>query len=229
MPVTSTCPTTTPEAASRPSWCPTPLGGVKEQTAGLYAERLAAEGFATLAFDASYQGEGEGTPRFLENPFARAEDVKSAVTFLTTRDEVDPERLGALGICASGGYVSYAAQTEHRIKAVATVSGADIGGMFREGLGGGQSEDVLRATLYQAGKDRTSEACGAEPCLQRIAPETEEEAPNAPGLFQEAYEYYRTPAPSTPTRPIGCSPAASTRSSGTPPTTSSASSRRARC
>ncbi|MEU7341349.1 MULTISPECIES: alpha/beta hydrolase [unclassified Streptomyces] len=178
-----------------------PFGGVKEQTAGLYAERLAAEGFVALAFDASYQGESEGEPRFLENPFARAEDIKSAVTFLTTRAEVDTERIGALGICASGGYVPYAAQTEHRIRAVATVSGADMGALFREGLGGGQSEDVIRQMLDQAGKDRTAEAGGAEPRLERVVPETEADAEGWPTLYQEGRDYYRTPRAQHPNSP----------------------------
>ncbi|MFG2949875.1 alpha/beta hydrolase [Streptomyces adustus] len=178
-----------------------PFGGVKEQTAGLYAEKLAGEGFAALAFDASYQGESEGEPRLLENPFARAEDIKSAVTFLTTRDEVDPEHIGALGICASGGYVPYAAQTETRIKAVATVSGADMGILFREGLGGGQSEDVIRGMLEQAGKDRTAEARGEKPRLERICPETEEEAQGWPTLYQQGREYYRTPRAQHPNSP----------------------------
>ncbi|AWW43028.1 DeoR faimly transcriptional regulator [Streptomyces sp. AS58] len=170
-----------------------PFGGVKEQTAGLYAQRLAGEGFVALAFDASYQGESEGEPRFLENPFARAEDIKSAVTYLTTRDEVDPERIGALGICASGGYVSYAAQTEHRIKAVASVSGADMGALFREGLGGGQSEDVIRGMLARAGKDRTAEARGEKARLEHIVPETAQEAEGWPTLYQQGSNYYRTP------------------------------------
>ncbi|BDH05877.1 alpha/beta hydrolase [Streptomyces seoulensis] len=178
-----------------------PFGGVKEQTAGLYAERLAGEGFVALAFDASYQGESEGEPRFLENPFARAEDVRSAVTFLTTRDEVDPDRIGALGICASGGYVPYAAQTDHRIKAVATVSAADMGALFREGLGGGQSEDVIRGMLDQAGKDRTAEALGEAPRLEHIVPESAEDAEGWPTLYQQGSDYYRTPRAQHPNSP----------------------------
>ncbi|HEX2314806.1 MAG TPA: alpha/beta hydrolase, partial [Thermomonospora sp.] len=170
-----------------------PGGGVKEQTASVYAERLARAGFATLVFDAAYQGESEGEPRGLENPFQRAEDVRAAVTYLTTRDDVDPARIGALGICASGGYVPFAAQTDHRIKAVGTVSAVDIRSLLVEGLGRTQGPEVLQAMLDQAGELRTAEARGEAPRTERWAPESAEGLEDAPTLFREAQDYYRTP------------------------------------
>ncbi|MFA3878621.1 alpha/beta hydrolase [Streptomyces sp. MMCC 100] len=170
-----------------------PGGGVKEQTASTYAERLARQGYATLVFDAAYQGESEGTPRGLENPFQRAEDVRAAVTYLTTRDDVDPNRVGALGICASGGYVPFAAQTDHRIKAVATVSAVDIRSLLVEGLGRTQGPEVLQAMLDQAGALRTAEARGEAPATLNWAPESPEGLEEAPVLYREAQDYYRTP------------------------------------
>ncbi len=170
-----------------------PFGGVKEQTAGLYARELAGQGFATLAFDATYQGDSTGEPRGLENPFARAEDITNAVTFLSTLDQVDPERIGALGICASGGYVPFAATTDHRIKAVTTVSALDNGAMFREGFGGGQDEQVLQEMLEAAAHARTAEATAGTFRLDPIAPQTLEETRDLPTLLRESYDYYRTP------------------------------------
>ncbi|MEU3626905.1 hypothetical protein BS329_40300 [Amycolatopsis coloradensis] len=170
-----------------------PGGGVKEQTASIYAERLAREGYATLVFDAAYQGESEGLPRGLENPFQRAEDVRAAVTYLTTRDDIDLARIGALGICASGGYVPFAAQTDHRIKAVATVSAVDIRSLLVEGLGRTQSPEVLQAMLDQAGALRTAEVRGEAPAVQNWAPESPEGLEEAPTLYREAQDYYRTP------------------------------------
>ncbi|MFJ8493467.1 alpha/beta hydrolase [Streptomyces sp. NPDC094038] len=171
-----------------------PGGGVKEQSPSIYAERLARAGFAALVFDAAYQGESEGEPRGVENPFQRAEDIKSAVTHLTTRYDIDPDRIGALGICASGGYVPYAAQTDHRIRAVATVSAVDLGSVFREGLGRTQDPVILQAMLDQAGAARTAEARGASPQLVEWIPDNAEELlETGTRQFRETFEFYRTP------------------------------------
>ncbi|WP_155059315.1 alpha/beta hydrolase [Streptomyces blattellae] len=171
-----------------------PGGGVKEQSPSIYAERLARAGFAALVFDAAYQGESEGEPRGMENPFQRAEDIKSAVTYLTTRDDIDPDRIGALGICASGGYVPYAAQTDHRIKGVATVSAVDMGSVIREGLGRTQDPAILKALLDRAGAARTAEARGAAPELVAWIPDNAEELlETATRQFRETFEFYCTP------------------------------------
>lgn len=110
-----------------------PGGGVKEQTAGLYAKKLAEQGFVTIAYDASYQGESTGEPRQLENPHIRTEDVSAVIDYLTTLPYVDNDRIGAMGICAGAGYTANAAINDRRIKAVGTVSLVNIGQMFRNG------------------------------------------------------------------------------------------------
>ncbi|GAB6899354.1 alpha/beta hydrolase [Kineosporia succinea] len=168
-----------------------PGGGVKEQSPSIYAERLAREGFAALVFDAAYQGESEGEPRSLEDPFQRAEDVKNAVSYLSTRDDIDPGRIGALGICASGGYVSFAAQTDLRIQAVATVSATDMGLARREGIGGTQTPEELRDLLRAANAARTAEARGADVVRTEWLPH--ELPADAPQDLQEVFEFYRTP------------------------------------
>ena len=170
-----------------------PMSGVKEQTAGLYAERLARAGFVTLAFDAAYQGESEGEPHLLEDPSHRVEDIKAAVTFLSLLDEVDAERIGALGICASGGYLIPAAATEHRIKAVATVSAVDTGSFFRDGIGRTQAPEILQSMLDAAGTARTEEAQGKPAALLQIHPDTEEQARALGQHTYDGWEYYRTP------------------------------------
>lgn len=170
-----------------------PGGGVKKQAAGLYAQNLSNNGFVALVFDASHQGESGGEPRLLEDPSARVEDVRAAVEYLTTLPFVDDEKIGVLGICAGGGYAITAAQTERRIKAVANVSGIDIGAMFRgEGTGGNVSTQLQ--TLEAVAKQRTAEAKGAELMFLNYVPDSPEEFnENTPVLMREGYEYYRTP------------------------------------
>ncbi|MGW7426065.1 alpha/beta hydrolase [Streptomyces sp. NPDC054813] len=112
-----------------------PFGAVKEQVPTTYAKLLAVQGFITLVFDASYQGESGGEPRFSDFPSARTEDVRCAVDFPSIHPDVDAERIGALGICAGGGYTVNVSQTELRFKAVAGVSTFDVGAARRDGVG----------------------------------------------------------------------------------------------
>ncbi len=91
-----------------------PGGGVKEQTAGTYAKKLAEKGFVTIAYDASYQGESGGEPRQLENPYIRTEDISAVIDYLTTLSYVDNTRIGAMGICAGAGYTANAAIQDRR-------------------------------------------------------------------------------------------------------------------
>lgn len=171
--------------------CTHPGGGVKEQTAGLYAQKLAEQGFIALAFDASHQGESEGQPRFLEDPAQRVEDIRSAVDYLTTLSFVDAQRIGALGICAGGGYTLSAAQSEHRIKAVAGVSAVDIGLTFREGWDGKTPVSEQIKVLESVAKQRTAEANGAEHMFANYVPEVVDK--NTIPDMREAHDYYRTP------------------------------------
>ncbi len=168
-----------------------PGSGVKEQAAGLYARHLSGQGFVTLAFDAAYQGESGGTPRGLEDPAHRIEDIKAAVSFLTTRQEADPERIGALGICASGGYALNATASDHRIKAVGTVSAVDIARQFRDGADGTQDPAVFQGMLDAAAAARAAEARGEGPQSFQLFPDTAEQARARGGQHAvEGFEYY---------------------------------------
>ncbi|HCQ1629846.1 TPA: alpha/beta hydrolase [Escherichia coli] len=176
-----------------------PGGGVKEQTAGTYAEKLAEKGFVTIAYDASYQGESGGEPRQLENPYIRTEDVSAVIDYLTTLSYVDNTRIGAMGICAGSGYTANAAIQDRRIKAIGTVSAVNIGSMFRNGWENNvKSIDAL--PYVEAGSNaRTSDISSGEYAIMPLAPMKESDAPNEE--LRQAWEYYHTPRAQYPTAP----------------------------
>lgn len=163
-----------------------PAGGVKEQTSGLYSEELSRRGFAALTFDAARQGESDGVPRGLEDPFQRAEDIRSAVSYLSALDFVDENHIGILGICAAGSYVSYTAQTDWRMKAVATVSAVDPSAEFLE------NPETRGFLLEQAGALRNLEARTGLALATHVNPGTRYEAEQYPekSMFREAFDYY---------------------------------------
>ncbi|EMB4324408.1 alpha/beta hydrolase [Pluralibacter gergoviae] len=176
-----------------------PGGGVKEQTAGTYAQSLSERGFVTIAYDASYQGESSGEPRQLENPHIRTEDVSAVIDYLTTQPFVDAARIGAMGICAGAGYTANAAIQDRRIRAIGTVSAVNIGAMFRNGWENNvKSIDAL--PLIAAGSDaRTEDIRSDRPSTMPLAPMNESDAPNEE--LRQAWEYYHTPRAQYPTAP----------------------------
>lgn len=175
-----------------------PGGGVKEQTAGLYAKKLAEQGFVTIAYDASYQGESTGEPRQLENPYIRTEDVSAVIDYLTTLPYVDTENIGAMGICAGAGYTANAAINDHRIKAVGIVSAVNIGSMFRNGWENNVKDADAMPYLLAGSNARTADMKSDNQTMP-LAPMKEEDAPNEE--LREAWEYYHTNRCQYPTAP----------------------------
>src|SRR5687767_2177961 len=176
-----------------------PGGGVKEQAAGLYAQKLSEAGYIALAFDASHQGASEGFPRLLDNPMNRVGDIYSAVDYIVTLPYVDANRIGGLGICAGSGATVKAAMTERRIKALATVSAVDVGAASRKGWDGKASAADQIATLESVAKQRTAEAKGTAPFYVPYVPEVGDKT--APLDLQEAANYYRTSRGGHPNSP----------------------------
>ena len=128
-----------------------PFTGVRDQVTGLYAERLAAAGFATLAFDHRNFGESGGRPRRHENPQGKLADLRAAVSFLRERPEADPERIGAVGICLGGGYALKFAAFDPRVKAFAGIAGAyNTPYAMRSGMGRDGYRQVLASLTATA-------------------------------------------------------------------------------
>lgn len=136
-----------------------PNGGVKEQVAGLYAQRLAEKGYITIAADASYQGASEGMPRNVDKPFYRTEDIHGMADYISAYPGVDTNRIGALGICGGGGYTLNAAKSDKRFRAVATLSMFNSGQVRRNGYMNTQL-DSIQARLKEASDARIKELAG---------------------------------------------------------------------
>lgn len=168
----------------------TPGSSVKEQIGATYASRLAAHGIAALVLDPAHQGQSEGEPRDLEDPYRRGEDISYAIDALTTNPGIDLQRIGVLGICAGGGYAVHTARTDHRIKAVGTVVPVNIGNAFRS-----LSPNDPAAALDALADARTEEAHSGEMTRLNWLPDTLEDA-EAADLTDidttEAITYYRT-------------------------------------
>ena len=168
-----------------------PMGAVKEQSANLYATKLAEKGFVTLSLDLSFWGESEGLPRNAVSPDIYAEDFSAAVDFLGTRPFIDKERIGALGICGSGSFVISAAKIDPRMKAIATVSMYDMGAANRNGLKHGQTLEQRKEIITQAAQQRYVEFTGGETLYTSGTVHQLDE--NTHPIQREFYDFYRTP------------------------------------
>jgi fermentation-respiration switch protein FrsA (DUF1100 family) len=169
-----------------------PYGGVKEQAAGVHANQLAGRGFVAVAFDPSHNGESGGEPRHISSPDLFVEDFSAGVDYLGTRPFVDRDRIGALGVCGSGGFAIAAAQVDRRIKALATVSMYDISRIVRNGFADSTSDEDRDAMLDGIGRQRWSDfEDGTVKLTERGAPTEVDE--NTHPIAREFYEYYSTP------------------------------------
>ncbi len=167
-----------------------PMGAVKEQSSNLYAQKLAEQGFMTLAIDLSFWGESEGEARNSVAPDIYSEDFSAAVDYLGTRDFIDRERIGVLGICGSGSFAISAAKIDPRLKAIATVSMYNMGDAMRYGLNKSQTLEQRKAFQAQAAEQRYKVFEGGE--NEYVGGTTLELTEETDPIQKEFYDFYRT-------------------------------------
>lgn len=167
-----------------------PMGAVKEQSANLYAQKLAEQGFVTLAIDLSFWGESDGKPGHLISPEIYSDDFSAAVDYLSTQTYVDPARIGVLGICGSGSFVISAAKIDPRMKAIATVSMYDMGSAFRNGLLHSVTPEQRQAFIKSATDQRLAEFKGGD--IVYIPGTVNKLDDSTAAIQREFYDFYRT-------------------------------------
>lgn len=168
-----------------------PMGAVKEQSANIYASHMAERGYVTLSFDLSFWGESEGESRNAVSPDIYTEDFSAAVDYLGTRDYIDSERIGVIGICGSGSFAISAAKIDSRIKAIATISMYDMGQANRNGLNKSLSLEQRKQIIANAAQQRYAEFEGGE--IQVSGGTALELISDSSPIEREFYEFYRNP------------------------------------
>ena len=168
-----------------------PFGAVKEQTSGIYAQHMAERGFLTIAFDPSYTGESGGEPRRMASPDINTEDFLAAVDFLSVQENVDPERIGIIGICGWGGMAINAAALDPRIKATVTSTMYDMSRIAREGyFGSADSEEARDAQRQAWAAQRTEEYRTGD--YKRAGGVVDPLPDDAPWFVKDYHAYYKT-------------------------------------
>jgi len=168
-----------------------PMGAVKEQSANLYATKMAERGFVALSLDLSFWGGSEGRPRNAVSPDLYAEAFSAAADFLGAQAFVDRQRIGAIGVCGSGGFVVSAAKIDPRLRAVATVSMYDMGAANRNGLRHGQSVEQRKQAIAAAARQRDVEFAGGP--IQYTSGTVHQLTQSSTPIEREFYDFYRTP------------------------------------